>query len=123
MPHKSRASGNCPERSFEELERSGVGCAAGVAHVQSNRGHPGDMRIKRPIADEDREALRRLVEVGNMIRRSDGRYGTAREPLITGAIVARLKVRQLAVSGFDRKSVAPSDKGRRLYAEMKNATD
>lgn len=119
MPHEGRVSGNCPERSNKELERSGVGCAAGQAHVLSNKGHPGDMRLKKPIADEDREALKRLVEVGRMIRRTDGRYGTAREPMITQGIVARLKQRDLAVSGFDRKSIAASDKGRRLYAEMK----
>ncbi len=32
MPHKGRASGNCPERNDKELDRSGVACAAGQAH-------------------------------------------------------------------------------------------
>jgi hypothetical protein len=79
----------------------------------------GDTRLKKPIADEDREAVRRLIEAGKMIRRADGRWGTASRPLITGAVAARLKARSLAVSAFDKQTMYPSDKGKRLYAEMK----
>ncbi len=123
MPTDGRAGDNSltPSR-IRNGEGSEVACAAGQAQAPSNRGHAGDMRFKKPIADEDREALRRLIEAERMIRRSDGRYGTPKEALITGAIVARLKQRDLAVSGFDRKTIAPSDKGRRLYAEMNDAT-
>lgn len=41
MSHKGRASGNCPERSNEELERSGVACAAGDFPLRFAIDHPG----------------------------------------------------------------------------------
>jgi hypothetical protein len=72
--------------------------------------------------DEDREALKRLVETGKMIRRKDGRYGTAAKAMITNVIAARLKARELAVAGYGKpRTMYPSDKGRRLYAEMNDA--
>lgn len=88
-----------------------------------NTGRPGDTRLKSPVAAEDREALMRLVEAGKVVRRSDGRWGTSSRPLMTGAIAARLKERTLAVSGFEELTMVASDKGKRLYAEMKNAAD
>jgi hypothetical protein len=122
MTHESRASDNCPERSDKELSRSGVACAAGPARPMWGAGRPGDMSFKKPIADEDREALKRLVETGKMIRRKDGRYGTAAKAMITNVIAARLKARELAVTGYGKpRTMYPSDKGRRLYAEMSDA--
>lgn len=123
MPHDSRASGNCPERSFEELERSGVACAAGQAQVTSNRGHAGDIRLKKPMSGEDRDALANLCQLGVMVRRGDRKgYGTATQVLATNDIAARLKARGFAVSSFDQQTMYPSNKGKRLYVEMSNAS-
>lgn len=119
MPHESRVSGNCPERNNEELERSGVGCAAGQAHTPSNRGHAGDIRLKKPMSEEDRQALINLCRNGKMIRRGDASgYGTETQALATNDVAARLKARGFAVSSFDQQTMYPSDKGKRLFAEI-----
>jgi hypothetical protein len=76
--------------------------------------------VSDSIADEDREALRRLVEVGRMIRRVDGSYGTASKKMITNAVAVRLKARHLAVAGFKKDMVA-SERGKRLNAEARDA--
>jgi hypothetical protein len=75
MSHDGRASSaSVPEITVVEPEdRDGV-CAAGSPLT---------------LAQQDREALRRLCEVGRMIRRTDGNYGTPRERLITMAVARR----------------------------------
>jgi hypothetical protein len=120
MPTDGRAqSVSVPDEAGATMPHRDDVCAAGQAYGPWNTGRPGDMRLKKPVADEDREALKRLVEAGRMIRRGDGRYGTPAKALITSVVAARLKARELAVSGFDKqKTMYPSDKGRRLYAEM-----
>jgi hypothetical protein len=122
MPHESRTSSNSLDPScIRSDDDSGAGCAAGQARAMWGAGNPGDTRLKNPVSTEDREALKRLVEAGRMIRRSDGRYGSAAKAMMTQANAQRLKARELAVSGFDKqKTMYPSDKGRRLYAEMKS---
>lgn len=77
----------------------------------------GDNRTRASIAPEDREALRRLCEVGKLIRRTCGNYGTRQRILITNLVAARLRARDLAVSGFNRELV-PTEKGIRLNAEV-----
>jgi hypothetical protein len=122
MPTDGRAqSVSVPDEAGATMPHQDDMRAAGQAYGPWNTGRPGDTRLKKPVAKEDREALKRLVEAGRMIRRGDGRYGTTAKPLITNVVAARLKARELAVSGFDKqKTMYPSDKGRRLYAEMKS---
>lgn len=112
MPHESRVSGNFPERSNKELERSGVGCAAGQAHV----GTP----CFKPISAEHRSCLTRLVEIGRMIRRIDGSYGTDSEMMMPNAIAVDLKNRRFAAAGFD-KCIVPTERGLKLLREKNNA--
>lgn len=124
MPHESRASDNSltPSR-IRSGEVSEVVCAAGQASSFSNRGHAGDLRLKKPMAPEDREALTNLCRNEKMIRRGDGQgYGTETQTLATSIVAARLKARGFAVSSFDQRTMYPSDKGKRLFAEMKNAS-
>jgi hypothetical protein len=106
MSHDGRASSaSVPEITVVEPEdRDGV-CAAGSPLT---------------LAQQDREALRRLCEVGRMIRRTDGNYGTPRERLITMAVARRLKKRGLATPGFD-KDMFPSTRGKELNAEAIDA--
>lgn len=65
MPHESRVSGNCPERSNEELERSGVGCAAG----QAQDSFVYSFKIDRP---GHFIAYRGGVNVGGVLFKSGG---------------------------------------------------
>ncbi len=112
MPDKGRASGNCPERSNEELERSGVACAAGQAQVSTPQ--------YKPISIEHRKCLAHLVQVGRMIRRTDGSYGTEAEMMMPNSIAVDLKSRRFAVAGFN-KDIAATDRGRKLLRETDNA--
>lgn len=122
MPHESQASGNCPEHAFEDLERSGVGCAAGQAQVK-RAANIGNTRLRKPMSGEDRDALANLCRLGVMVRRGDRKgYGTEAQVFATNDIAARLKARGFAVSSFDQQTMYPSDKGKRLYAEMSNAS-
>jgi hypothetical protein len=68
------------------------------------------------LVQQDREALKRLCDVGRMIRRNDGGYGTGAKTLITNAVAIRLKQRGLAVPGFN-KDMFPSIRGKELNAE------
>ena len=67
-----------------------------------------------------REGLRRLIEHGKMIRRTDGSYGSKIRTLITNAVATRLKATDLAVSGFNRELV-PTNKGRQVDSEASDA--
>jgi hypothetical protein len=71
------------------------------------------------LVQQDREALRRLCDVGRMIRRSDRSYGTAAKTLITNAVAIRLKKRGLAVPDFNT-DIVPSVRGKQLNAEAGN---
>lgn len=113
MPHEGRTSGNCPERNNEELERSGVGCAAGQAHVCTPK--------YKPIPSDHRACLARLVEAGRMIRRHDGSYGTPSAMMIPNHIATALKARRMIVAGFNSE-VVPTELGRRFNAESDDAT-
>lgn len=114
MPHDSRASGNCPEHTFEELERSGVACAL-QAQVRS-----GGITILKRIAADQHRHLVELVSLVRMFRRSDG-YGTQDKTLMPFAIATVLKARRLAVAGFSHDMVA-TERGK-LLAKQQGGSD
>lgn len=68
------------------------------------------------MAEHQRDALRRLINAGKMIRRHDGSYGTTREQLMTNADARELKAKKLACPGFNH-DIYPTLKGRKLIEE------
>ncbi len=69
------------------------------------------------ITPEDRrEALRRLITVGRMIRRTNGAYGTTHAELMSNAMARDLKARKLACPGFNH-DMYPTTKGKKLMEE------
>ncbi len=109
MPHESRVSGNSlnPSR-IRSGELSEAGRAAGASQV----GTP----CFKPISAEHRSCLSRLVQVGRMIRRIDGSYGTDSEMMMPNKIAVDLKNRRFAAAGFD-KCIVPTERGHKLLRE------
>lgn len=75
----------------------------------------------KPIPKDHRDCLSRLIEMGRMIRRHDGSYGTLATMMIPNKIATALKGRRMAVAGFNSE-IVPTGLGRRFNAESDNAS-
>lgn len=88
-------------------DRDGV-CAAGQASTSTPK--------YKPIPSDHRACLSRLIEIGRMIRRHDGSYGTPSAMMIPNHIATALKARRMIVAGFNSE-VVPTELGKRFNAE------
>jgi len=85
------------------------GCAAGFRQTF-------DRPLSKPLTQEQRDGLARLVRAGKLQRRKDrSGYGEG-DNFVPGPIAIELKNRTLAVSGFSQEMV-PTARGKREHQE------
>lgn len=111
MSNDGRASVvSVPDQALSARDRDEA-CAAGTFPARLV-----GPTLRKPLADEDRVALRLLIGAGQMLRQRDGGWGLRKfsKRLLTVTVANRLKARDLAVPSFDKVTLYPSIKGKRI---------